>query len=103
VCLVEGGGTGPSPWRIAAGVDESEDAEEQANGRKKKDQDRVAKGGTAPGAGRGGILVAHGAALGGGVGGRREGAKNCQNRARKGLFDGKKLQKLTPTSNDSGA
>ena len=53
--------------RVAAAVDESKDAEEQADGGEKQDQDSVAEGGTALGARGRSVLVAHGAALGGGA------------------------------------
>lgn len=61
-------------------VDEGKNAKEQANSRKKQDQDAVAKGGAANRSRSSGILVTHGATLGDDAGTSKdqaEHAKSC--------------------------
>jgi len=53
---------------VSAIVEEEKDADKEGEGRQEQNQDAVAKGGPSVGAGRGGILIAHGAALGRGMG-----------------------------------
>ena len=54
---------------LAAAVEEAENSEEEGDGREQEHEDSVAQCLRALGAGGGGVLVAHGAALGGCLGG----------------------------------
>jgi len=71
--------------RSATAIDEGQHAKEDANGRQQQNQDAVTECSAARGTGRGGLLVTHGAALGGNAGNVKHQNKCAQNRDDCGL------------------